>query len=117
MPIEIVEGKKEGKVMTMTPIEPIFRLPEIQKLIKPEGEKRTERASAKGGDEIVISSGARKAQRLQRDVSIAQTAANSAPDVRQDRVAEAREKLENGAYLEEQIAEAIAEKIVQGMGF
>lgn len=100
----------------MTPIEPIFRLPEIQKLNETDRGKRTERASAKGGDEIVISSAARKAQRIQRDVSVAQTAANRAPDVRQDRVAEAREKLEKGTYLEEQIAEAIAERIVEGMG-
>lgn len=108
---------KEGKVIKMTPIGPIYRLPEIQKLNKTEREKETERTSAKGSDEVAISDEARKAQRLQQDVQVAQVTVNRSPDVRQEKIAEVREKLERGDYLQEQIAEAIAEKIMQGMGF
>ena len=102
-------------------------MPRINDLPAPEGPERTQRAeererseaakSRTGGttaaDSIEISSGARETQELQGRLV---DAARDVPDVRQDRVAEARARLESGELDSENARRVIADRLLDQMG-
>jgi len=102
-------------------------MPRINDLPAPEGPERTQRAeerrqadaarsrsaSGTGADSIQISTTARQTQELQ--TRLADTA-RDIPDVRQDRVAEARARLESGEYDSESVRRVIADRFLDQMG-
>jgi len=72
----------------------------------------TEAVDEKKSDRVEISSGEKLAE--MRD-AIA-SAVNESEDVRQDKVQAAREKLQNGTLINDQVIEEIASRIVDSLG-
>lgn len=72
----------------------------------------TDAVDEKKSDRVEISQGDKLAE--MRD-AIAK-AVNEAEEVRQDRVQAAREKLQNGTLINEQVIEEIADRIVDSLG-
>ena len=67
-------------------------------------------------DRVSISNEAREMAQLQRAVKIV----GKTEDIRLDRVSEVRQKLAEGAYngdLSEKVAERLADKIIQSLGY
>jgi len=68
------------------------------------------------GDKIEISSEARKLQDSQAIYKSAVTALRDSPAVREDKVQEVRDKIEQGYFSSNQIKEDLAEKLLQNFG-
>jgi anti-sigma28 factor (negative regulator of flagellin synthesis) len=89
-------------------------MPRINDLPAPEGPERTQRAEERRqADAARSSTTARQTQELQ--TRLADTA-RDIPDVRQDRVAEARARLESGEYDSESVRRVIADRFLDQMG-
>ncbi|MFA6243847.1 MAG: flagellar biosynthesis anti-sigma factor FlgM [Candidatus Hydrogenedentales bacterium] len=65
-----------------------------------------------GQDDVLISSEAQAAARLQQLVSVAK----QEPEIRNERVEAARQSLEQGNYKKPEIVEAVAKKLSQLLG-
>jgi negative regulator of flagellin synthesis FlgM len=50
------------------------------------------------------------------DIQRAKAAVDKSPDIRQDRIAEVKAKLEKGAYDNEEVMNKVAEKIMKALG-
>lgn len=94
----------------MTDITRITGTNPIDKAYKKNTKKSSKTAELK--DSVSISSSA-QTEHLK---SAAREAVKRSPEIRQDRVEEARKKLESGEYLSEKVAEVVADRIVESMG-
>jgi negative regulator of flagellin synthesis FlgM len=75
---------------------------------------RNEHIRAGGGpDSISLSSEAREKSELYQAIEMV----SSAPDVRMDRIAELKEKINDSGYLNDRIINATADKIMESWGF
>jgi len=101
-------------------------VPRINELAQPDDPRRVERSGVRrtedageeagaeaAGDSVEVSSDARQAQDLQS--RLAQEARN-VPDVREDRVAEARARLAAGEYDSDEVRETIANRLLDQFG-
>jgi negative regulator of flagellin synthesis FlgM len=74
---------------------------------------RNERLRESGGvDSISLSEEAKKKSELYQAIKIV----SAAPDIRMDRVTELREKINDPAYLSDEILNATADKIIESFG-
>lgn len=71
-----------------------------------------EDSSTPGQDDVRISEEAKRLAEEQRIQSLV----NSAPDIREDRVAEVKAKLESGAYDNPEVLDNVAEKLLKVLG-
>jgi len=89
---------------------------------KPKGIQRkgvkakVETPPVKNGDKIEISSEARKLRDTQAIFKSAAAALKESPEVREDKVQEVREKMEQGYFQTAEVRREIAEKILQNFG-
>ncbi len=90
--------------MTIERVGPLDNISKIRKNNKPLKANKTER-----GDSISLSKEARE----KAEVFNALEAAKQAPDVRLDRVAEVKKKLEDPSYINDKVVELVAEKIME----
>jgi len=65
-----------------------------------------------GSDKLEISEEAKKLAELSKY----QQVVNTAPDVREEKLAEVKAKLESGAYNNEEVMNAVAEKLMKVLG-
>lgn len=65
-----------------------------------------------GSDDVQISDEAKKLS----EISAFQQIVESAPDVREDKIAEVKAKLESGAYDNEEVMNSVAEKLMKVLG-
>jgi negative regulator of flagellin synthesis FlgM len=95
-------------------VEHIYGTPEVRRVIKPKQTKRVASSSQATGksDKISISDEAKKAQQLEADLRLVK----KAPDIREEKVEQARERLASGYYLKKEVVEKIAERIAQALG-
>ncbi|MEW5692228.1 MAG: flagellar biosynthesis anti-sigma factor FlgM [Candidatus Hydrogenedentota bacterium] len=94
----------------MTDILRITGTTPLDKTYKKSSEKVSKSDTIK--DSVVISDTA-KAEHLK---SAIKEVIKEAPDIRKEKVEEARKKLDSGEYLSEKVAEVVAEKIIESMG-
>ena len=78
----------------------------ITKIVKKEND------SAQVPDSAVISN---EAKQLAEEAKIRETMAK-VPDVREDRIQQAREKLQNGSYNKEEVMNTVAERLMKVLG-
>lgn len=95
-------------------VRPISWVPEVQGPTKV-GPLRPEKIADRG-DTFSISAEARSALRRQKDIQLAWKAINESPDIREDKVKLARERLGSGFYNQPDGVAAVAEKILESMG-
>ena len=101
-------------------------MPRINDLAQPDDPRRVERSETRrteeareesrtdaAGDSVGLSNDSKRAQELQ--IRLAQEA-RSAPDVREDRAAEARARLEAGEYDSDEVRETIANRLLDQFG-
>lgn len=101
-------------------------MPRINDLAQPDDPRRVERAETRRteeareesrtdapGDSVELSNASQRAQELQSWLA---QEARSAPDVREDRVAEARARLEAGEYDSDEVRETIANRLLDQFG-
>ena len=101
-------------------------VPRINDLTQPDDPRRVERSGARrseevreetrteaAGDRIEVSNDAKRAQELQSRLA---EEARNAPEIREDRVAEARARLEAGEYDSEAVRETIANRLLDQFG-
>ncbi|MBX7258270.1 MAG: flagellar biosynthesis anti-sigma factor FlgM [Candidatus Hydrogenedentes bacterium] len=74
--------------------------------------RRDDSQTTVGKDDVLISSEAQAAARLQQLVQVAK----QEPDVRNERVEAARQALEQGNYKKPEVVEAVAKKLSQLLG-
>ena len=74
--------------------------------------RRDDAKASVGQDDVLISSEAQAAARLQLLVSVAK----QEPEIRNERVEAARQSLEQGNYKKPEIVEAVAKKLSQLLG-
>ena len=104
-------------------------MPRISDVPQPDDPRRTQRADERRAQEARRSDPARRSNETAdtvevsaqgRDVQAMQDrltdAARNTPDVRQDRVAAAREKLRSGEYDTEEVKHAIADRLLEQFG-
>ena len=91
-------------------IEPINGIPEIPKADKLKS-KKVEKKTGLGQDNVSISSEARFLQKLEEDIKIAKEAIKNQPELRMEKVQQARERLESGFYNDKKVLETIAERL------
>lgn len=95
-------------------VQPIFRTPDSQELTKLRPMQPTK--ATKAGDAVHISPEAQSALQRQKDIQLARRAINEAPDIREDKVKLARERLDSGFYSQLDTVAAVADKIMENMG-
>lgn len=83
----------------------------LRNVDKASGPSESAGAAASSADEVNISSDARLAQTLNR----AMKAIDETPDVREDKVAEVEEKLEEGFYDSPEVLDEVAEQVTDQM--
>ena len=104
-------------------------MPRINDLPHPEGPRRTERTetqrsdgaertpkravTAAPADRVEVSADARQVQDLQKDLT---DAARELPEIREDRVALARARIEEGHYDSEQVRRTVADRLLSLFG-
>lgn len=99
---------KEGLGMTIDrlgPVDPVAKYNKTAKTSRP--------ASVQGRDSIDLSEEAQAKAELLR----AMGAVRNTPDIREDRIAEVRRKLEDPNYIDERIKGIVADRIVDMFGF
>lgn len=74
--------------------------------------RRDDSQTTVGKDDVLISSEAQAAARLQQLVQVAK----QEPDIRNERVEAARQALEQGNYKKPEVVEAVAKKLSQLLG-
>ena len=79
--------------------------------------RKTEPASVKqGGDKVEISSEARKLQGTNNLHSVASKSLKNTSDVREDKIAEVRQRIVDGFYDQNNISSSIADKLLKEFG-
>jgi len=79
--------------------------------------RKTETTPAKqAGDKVEISSEAKKLQDTSNLNSIAAKTVKDTPDVREDKITEIREKINEGFYDQDNIATVLADKLLKEFG-
>jgi len=96
-------------------IEPINGVPEVPKSGKVKGRK-VEGTPSQSQDNVTISSEARLLQKLEEDIKLANEAIKEVPDVRQEKVNLAKERLESGFYNDKKVINVIAERLSRALG-
>lgn len=102
----------------MTPISNIYPNSEIQKLSGAASKRRAQfQRPSMGSDGLFISEEAKKLQSQQGAIKKAEEVIEKVPLIREDLVAQLKEKLANGEYihLTEEMAGVIAERIISGL--
>ena len=79
--------------------------------------RKVETIPVKNGDKVQISTKARGMQESQSVVKTGVTALKNYPDVREDRIQEVREKIQQGYFSSKEVKEGLAEKLLQNLGF
>jgi len=82
------------------PVDPIQNYNKAEKVNKPTAKSE--------GDSISVSEEAR----VRSEIMQAVEQARSIPDIRQDRVAEVRQKLEDPSYIDQRVVEMVADEIM-----
>jgi negative regulator of flagellin synthesis FlgM len=82
------------------PIDPIQNYNKADKVVRPAGQN--------GGDSISVSDEAK----VRSEIMQAVEQVRSMPDIREDRVAEVRQKLEDPSYISSRVVEAVADELI-----
>lgn len=92
----------------------IDKVNSVNNIYKTEQTSKTKKTNSKlsSNDNVSLSNEAKKASEISSYIEMV----NSSPDVREDRIAEIKEKLANNAYSSEQITEQLADRIAQSLG-
>ena len=104
-------------------------MPRIHDLPQPEGPRRTERsetrrsegsertpkqaATTAPADRVEVSDDARQVQDLEKNLA---DAARELPEIREDRVAQARARIEEGHYDSEEVRRTVADRLLNLFG-
>lgn len=91
-------------------VQPISKTTDIQGLTKLRPMKPTSVSTV--GDAVHISPEAQAALRRQKDIQLARRVINETPDIREDKVKLARERLESGFYNQSDVVAAIAGQLI-----
>lgn len=97
-------------------IEPLSQPPSAT---PPRRTQRTRKVRQRRGevqDSVKISEEGKKAFELTQEIAIAKRAIDETSDIREERVREAQERLEEGYYQRAQVLEEIAERISRVLG-
>ncbi len=82
------------------PVDPIQKFNKSEKVERPDAHK--------SGDSISVSDEAK----VRSEIMQAVEQARNLPEIRQDRVAEVRQKLEDPSYISDRVVEAVAEELI-----
>jgi hypothetical protein len=94
--------------MTIEPIAKLAGTSQLNKLNK--SESKGKGVSPKDG--FKISDAAKKAQRTSAEIKLAKQVLGNVPEIRRAMLEEIREKLANGFYLQHDVTEAVAERLL-----
>ena len=78
--------------------------------------RKTDAAPVKQGDKVEISSEARKLQDTTSVKAAASKSIQDTPEVREDKIAEVRQKIQEGFYDQANISTALADKLLKEFG-
>lgn len=82
------------------PVDPIQRFNKTEKVNKPN--------AAQAGDSISVSDEAK----LRSEIMQAVDEVRNLPDIRQDRVAEVKARLEDPSYIDDRVVDAVADEVI-----
>ena len=88
-----------------------FKAQVLQKRVRPGG---TDQAARPITDQVRISKEARALQKSDSELNVARTALQQVPNVRADRVADARKALQSGRYNTPEVTSRISERLLEG---
>lgn len=90
----------------------------VDKIKKIDQEKKASQSSKKAplSDSTNISSDAKRLNQTNADINTVKAHAQMQPDVRPEKVQEAKEKIKNGFYDSEKFMDQLAEKIMKDFG-
>lgn len=88
----------------MGPIDPVQKVNKADKVNRPN--------EVRSGDSISVSNEAK----LRSEILQAAEQARSVPDIRQDRVAEVKQRLEDPAYIDERVVDIVADNVMSVFG-
>lgn len=84
--------------------------------VNKKGRKSEAKPVKQGSDKVEISSKARQLATSNNIAAAASKTVKDVPDVREDRIAEVRERINQGFYNQENIASALADRLLKEFG-